>query len=120
MPFCEVDFRVGGNYRFCMRSPEGEDHWVFGVYREIVQPERIVFTWNREDSQGRIWSSSSVVRATFEEHDGKTLFTLNQALFETRAFCSEHQAGWTQCLGRLQRYVDMSKIFEQDREKPGS
>lgn len=89
-----------------MRSPEGEDHWVFGVYQEIVRPKLIVFTWNREDSQGRIWSTSSVVRATFEEFNGKTLFTLDQALFETAAFCSEHQHGWSQCLDRLGRFVE--------------
>jgi uncharacterized protein YndB with AHSA1/START domain len=39
-PFCEIDFRVGGSYRICMRAPEGEDHWVSGEYREIVEPER--------------------------------------------------------------------------------
>lgn len=106
LPHCEVDFRVGGRYRFCMRSPDGEDHWVWGVYEEIVPPERLVFTWNREDATGRVWSSSSVVRATFTEQDGKTLFTLNQALFETPAYCGEHQIGWSQSLDRLGTYME--------------
>src|SRR5689334_3553111 len=38
----EIDFRVGGFYRICMRSPEGVDHWLQGEYREIARPERIV------------------------------------------------------------------------------
>ena len=37
LPSCQVDFRVGGSYRLCMRSPEGKDYWVHGVYREIVE-----------------------------------------------------------------------------------
>jgi uncharacterized protein YndB with AHSA1/START domain len=39
----EVDFRSGGAARLCVRSPEGSDQWVNGVYLEIVEPERVVF-----------------------------------------------------------------------------
>ena len=39
MPACTMDARPGGAFRFCMRSPEGTDHWLRGVYREIVEPE---------------------------------------------------------------------------------
>lgn len=30
LPTCQVDFRVGGKYKFCMRAPDGSDHWVWG------------------------------------------------------------------------------------------
>ena len=43
-PFCKIDFRPGGVFHYCMRSPEGRDTWGIGVYREIVVPERIVCT----------------------------------------------------------------------------
>jgi len=35
-PVCKIDFRVGGSYLSCMRSPEGQDYWSTGAYREIV------------------------------------------------------------------------------------
>ena len=41
----KADFRPGGAYRFHMRSPEGTEHWQQGVYREIVEPERLVCTY---------------------------------------------------------------------------
>ena len=107
LPSCVIDFRVGGSYRFCMRSPEGEDHWVWGEYREIVVPERIVFTWNRDDSSGEIWSRT-VVELMFVENDGLTQFTLRQGLFETTPFCDEHQIGWNQCLDRLADFAERS------------
>ena len=50
LPACEVDFRVGGKYKFCMRAPDGSDHWVWGRYQEIVEPERLVFSWHRTPS----------------------------------------------------------------------
>ena len=42
----EADFRPGGSCRVCVRSPQGQDHWVDGVHLEIVEPERIVFSGN--------------------------------------------------------------------------
>lgn len=106
-PFCDIDFRVGGSYRICMRSPQGEDHWVSGEYREIVEPERIVFTWIREDTDGKIWSST-IVELHFEDTGASTLFTLRQGQFETIPYCEEHSFGWNQCLDRFGEYV--SKI----------
>jgi uncharacterized protein YndB with AHSA1/START domain len=104
-PHCEIDFRVGGRYRICMLSPEGEEHWVEGEYREIVEPERIVFTWNREYPDGEVWSRT-VATVTFDEHDGnRTAFTLRQSMFETVPYRDEHGFGWGQSLDRLDQYV---------------
>jgi uncharacterized protein YndB with AHSA1/START domain len=106
-PFCEIDFRVGGSYRICMRSPEGDDHWVQGEYREIRPPEQIVFTWIREAADGKIWSST-IVELRFENDGASTRFTLRQGQFETVPYCEEHSFGWNQCLDRFGEYV--SKI----------
>ena len=44
VPVCEVDLRPGGAWRFVNRTPKGELVAFHGVYREIVPPERVVFT----------------------------------------------------------------------------
>src|SRR3954468_12342245 len=44
VPVCEVDLRPGGAWRFVNRMPNGETATFYGVYREIVPPERVVFT----------------------------------------------------------------------------
>src|SRR3979411_561751 len=36
-PACEIDFRVGGKFRFCMRMPDGQEGWNGGAYHEIVR-----------------------------------------------------------------------------------
>jgi len=113
LPFCETDFRPGGAYRYRMRAPDGEDHWVWGVYREIVEPERIVFTWNREDAEGKPFNDS-VVTVTFEDQQGKTKLTLHQAIFWTTEDRDAHRGGWTQCLERLAAFV------ENDIERTGT
>lgn len=109
LPSCEIDLRVGGSYRFCMRSPEGEDHWVWGEYREIDEPNRIVFTWNRgDDARGKLWSST-VAEVTFVEREGQTEFTLRQSTFETVPYREEHGFGWGQALERLSSYLENSQ-----------
>ena len=45
MPVCEMDVRVGGTYRWVWRHDRnGTEMGMGGVYREIVQPERLVTT----------------------------------------------------------------------------
>ncbi len=85
-PVSEIDFRVGGAYLYCMRSPEGQDYWSTGVYREIVEPEQIVYTDSFSDAEGNLvpasyygmsgdWPLELLVTVTFEEHEGKTKLT---------------------------------------------
>ena len=70
---CEIDFVVGGHYRYTMRGPDGVDHTMTGVYREIVAPSRIVLTERYETTGFR--SDDAVVTTTFEEHQGQTTLT---------------------------------------------
>jgi len=51
--YSDMDIRPGGTFRVCMRSPEGAEHWKQGVYREVVKPERLVFTFAWEDAEGK-------------------------------------------------------------------
>ncbi|MEO8588285.1 MAG: SRPBCC family protein [Flavobacteriales bacterium] len=104
VPACEQEFREGGTYRFCMHAPDGGDHWVWGEYREISEYDRLVFTWVRQDDKSKPWVDN-VVTLTFEEQDGKTVFTLHHALFDTPEFRDEHEGGWSECMDRLGAFV---------------
>jgi uncharacterized protein YndB with AHSA1/START domain len=69
---CEMDFRPGGKYRFLHRGPDGdEEHGFRGEYREIVPPERIVWTFEWEGMPGHV----SVDTLTLEDLGGKTKLT---------------------------------------------
>jgi uncharacterized protein YndB with AHSA1/START domain len=67
---CEVDWKVGGGFRFVLRGPDGKDMGMRGVYRELVAPERSVHMESFDDFPGE-----SQVTAVFTEEGGKT--TLN-------------------------------------------
>jgi uncharacterized protein YndB with AHSA1/START domain len=86
-PVAKIDLRVGGKYLNCMRSPEGQDIWSTGTYREIVPPERLVYTDSFADADGNVVPGSHYglgedfplemqVTVTFEDLEGKTKMTL--------------------------------------------
>ena len=101
----KMDVRPGGAYRIHMRSPEGNDHWSQSIYREVVEPERLVLTGNWTDSEGNPTSPETLLTVTFEEHDGKTKLTLHQAVFESVTARDAHRGGWTSSLDRLAEYL---------------
>jgi uncharacterized protein YndB with AHSA1/START domain len=51
-PSCEIDFRVGGKFLYCMRTPDGHVGWNAGEYHEIVLHEKIVYSMYFSDSKG--------------------------------------------------------------------
>jgi len=51
-PVCKIDFRVGGKFLCCMRSPDGQEGWNAGEYHEIVPYERIVSSMYFSDPDG--------------------------------------------------------------------
>ena len=115
-PYCEIDLRVGGALLYCMRSPEGKDYWGTGVYREIVPPERLVYTDSFADEHGNVVPATHygmsedialemLVTVTFEEHEGKTKLTLRHVGIPAGADREGAQQGWSESLDKLAEYL---------------
>jgi uncharacterized protein YndB with AHSA1/START domain len=107
-PVCEVDARVGGELRIVMRGPDGTDYPMRGVFREVVAPQRLVFTNFPVDARDRPLMDG-LTTVTFAAEGGKTRLTI-----ATRAtglapvaarMLDGMQAGWTQSIDRLEAYV---------------
>ena len=71
MIVCEIDFRVGGAWRFVGRGPRGE-YGFHGMYREIDVPERVVFT----EIYDPFPDDGSLVTSVLTEEGGKTRLTV--------------------------------------------
>jgi uncharacterized protein YndB with AHSA1/START domain len=111
----EGEFRPGGRWRGCLRSIKtGEDMWQSGVYQEIVEPERIVFTfaWDRPDGSR---SPETVITVTFAEHRGKTVMTFTQTGFDSVDQLEGHRGGWNSSFDRLADYL--KAVSEASRRK---
>jgi uncharacterized protein YndB with AHSA1/START domain len=75
---CEMDFRPGGAWRIVHNGPDGDIPGFRGEFREIVRPERIVWTFEWEGMPGHV----SVDTLTLVERDGRTTLTAT-SVFDT-------------------------------------
>lgn len=67
VPVCEIDFRVGGAWRFVGKGPQGEVTF-YGEYKEIDAPNRVVFT----EIFAPFPDVPSLVTSVLREEGGKT------------------------------------------------
>lgn len=95
-----------------MHSPDGQDFWSTGVYREIVPLERIVYIDSFADEKSKAVPPSYYGMSadlpleyqmilTFEEHDGKTKMTLRHAGLPEGQMSESAKAGWNQSFDKL-------------------
>jgi uncharacterized protein YndB with AHSA1/START domain len=80
----ELDLRVGGVWRQHMVIDDETDFMTGGVYREIVQNEKLVFAWGATDGWPRIdlddLDSGPQVTVVLDETDGSTVMTVHVEL----------------------------------------
>lgn len=72
MVSCEIDFRVGGGWRFVLRGRDGNSVAFRGAYKEIVPHTRVVDTFVYEPIPG----AEAQQVSTLEEHAGRTKLTV--------------------------------------------
>src|SRR3990172_3904679 len=111
-PVCKIDFRVGGAWLNCMRSPDGQEFWSTGVYREIVAMERIVTTMERSDADGNVVPATPdgmdadvpiemLMTVTFEEQAGKTKMSLRHEGLPAGEMREGAGQAWNQAFDKL-------------------
>jgi uncharacterized protein YndB with AHSA1/START domain len=103
----EMDPRPGGAFRIDMRGPDGGIYPCTGVYREVVDPERIVYIGEPDGGHGCGGGlpPRALVTISFAGHDGKTTLTINTrfeaAADRDAAVKRGFKSGWASSLDRL-------------------
>jgi uncharacterized protein YndB with AHSA1/START domain len=135
-PVCEIDARVGGLIRIDMRGPDGTVYPMKGVFHEIVENERIVFTSTAHENAQGIPLIENLNTVTFAEFNGMTRMTLHVRVLrfspEIAAALAGMEQGWSESLYRLAELADemsrstssasadremvISRVFDAPRE----
>jgi len=108
---CRMDVRVGGSFHVDLLGPDGVSYPCDGIYREIVEPERIVYDGlaKEGDPCGAGLPPYGRVTISFTEHEGMTTVRVHAQLRSVadREAAVEHGfgVGWSQALERLDAYV---------------
>jgi uncharacterized protein YndB with AHSA1/START domain len=113
--FESIDVRPGGKFHSCIHNPSF-DCWCVGVYRELVRPERVVYSIAIADREGRRvpsaqaghhedWPEETIVTVTFEECRGGTKLTLQQNVLASLAEQTGALPNWLQMLDGLKDFL---------------
>ena len=76
----KLDARPGGAWRFVHRAADGGEFAFSGVFREVVPPKRLVFTFNYEAMPGH----EAVETITLEAVEGGKTKVTDNLLFQNR------------------------------------
>ncbi len=100
IPEIELDARPGGVYRLTMTNAKaGIELQLEGKYREVIVPEKLVFTWVWQRPDGT--SPETQVTATFIDLGSQTEVRVCHEFFPDKEMRDQHLGGWTACLGQL-------------------
>ena len=104
---CESDLRVGGRFVLNMCAPDGNTYPCTGIYREITEPERIVYDSEADESHpcGAGLPPRATVTVSFAERNGKTHLTLHTCFANAErkqaAADARFVVSWEEAMDRL-------------------
>jgi uncharacterized protein YndB with AHSA1/START domain len=114
IPTSEIDLKVGGTLTIVMLagaelgSLAGQRWPMTGVFQEIIENEKLVFTSNALDENGNVLLTGTTI-VTFEEEEGKTKLTViaheSGDAPGTDMMLAGMEPGWNQQLDKLAKFV---------------
>jgi len=98
-PLAQLDVRPGGASVITMRGPDGQESTYHGVYLDVVENQKLVFT----DAFTSAWEPSEkafmTVIASFAEEAGKTRYTARVRHWSSADRATHEQMGFAQGWG---------------------
>jgi uncharacterized protein YndB with AHSA1/START domain len=111
---CEVDLRIGGAWRFVNRGPDGSEMGHGGVYREILPPDRLVYSELFDDQS---YPGESLITQVLVEHDGRTTLT-STVLYASRE-ARDIVLGYPMQRGVAEAYERLAELLQNDLDGKG-
>jgi uncharacterized protein YndB with AHSA1/START domain len=97
----DFDVRPGGAYRYTMVAPDGTEYPTGGRYREVVPPERLVFTWGSPNDADEVMPVVTVELAEQGASGEQTLMTFRLVGVEGQPGDNNFYDGWAEALDLL-------------------
>ncbi|HEY7860731.1 MAG: SRPBCC domain-containing protein [Gemmatimonadales bacterium] len=97
----EIDLRPGGKYRIHMLAPDGTEHRVSGVYREIDPPRKVVYSWGWDGDHPV--KNSTVTLEFFERGDSTEVVLTHEGITHDEER-EKHSHGWMAIMDKLEAH----------------
>lgn len=101
VPEASAEVNEGGNYRIVMQDTDGVQHIIGGKYYQVVENEKLTFSWQWEGSP-----NTTKVCILFKAlADNKASLELTHSEFDDEETRDKHNQGWQGCLGNLPKVL---------------
>jgi uncharacterized protein YndB with AHSA1/START domain len=123
LPVCNIDFRPGGVWHYCMKCVDpnqgqfyGMESWGKAIYRDINEPETVIYTDYFSDAEGNINSNmpSTEITLEFIELGDKTILVNRGEYVSAEALKTVMDMGMlegiTETWNRLERHLNRIKL----------
>jgi uncharacterized protein YndB with AHSA1/START domain len=100
-----ADLRVGGEYRFAIKSEQYGEMAVRGEFREFTPPSKLVYTWQWEDDPAYA-NRETLVTVEFIDLGGSTEVRVTHENFPTPENVANHEHGWNGGLDKLAKLLN--------------
>ncbi len=114
---CTIEFRSieakeNGAFHFCIHDPVHGDCWIKGIYKEILFPEKLVFTMVLTNAEGiavnsveagkqEDWPEETITTVTFTAVNGQTQLSVHQTVLEETAKQTGAYQSWIKMFDKL-------------------
>ena len=96
-PSASIDLKVGGKYKIANQFEDGSILWIYGIFDQIIRPEKLVYTWNLNEGQ----DGPELVTVSFSPKGKSTKVTIIHERISSLEIYQSHTAGWQGCLDSL-------------------
>lgn len=93
---------TGENFEIGLENPNGDTYGASGKYEEVIDNEKMVFSWRWKTWPGDRPDSKVVV--SLEAKDGGTELKLMHEGLSDESF-KDHEEGWKNCLDRMEKLL---------------
>jgi uncharacterized protein YndB with AHSA1/START domain len=108
----ELDVRLSGRFRICFGGADGNQHVCAGLYKEVVKPKKLVFTWTWPRTTPE---RESLVTILFNAKGGGTELVFRHERFFDEKARDDHKRGWSGLLELLDGYLRSLPAVEESR-----
>jgi uncharacterized protein YndB with AHSA1/START domain len=107
-PVCIWNAQPGSTIRIEMRAPDGVVYPMDGLFREVIEPEKIVFTSIALDPEGN-YLFEILNTVLFSREGNKTKLTMHAQVTnvtdQAEPYLAGMDAGWNQSINKLEKYL---------------
>ena len=100
----KLEFQEGGSYRMTIHGPNGNNHGMSGVFREIIEPKAIVMTFAWDDENGEP-GKETLITVTISPEGAKTRLVFRHSPFADAETRDSHAGGWGEVLDKLAPFL---------------